>query len=271
MRKRVVGIILVLFALNLVFMSKAQNVPVLYQTSFMRALQATGAQVSGVYLQGSGELESVWQANMTWPGLCRQLAADCGFADSSIQTAQALWQTNGAFLWKSTDSVQTLHIFFEPNNKGGIVKVKHWRAVAEESDFQQANRQIHEMMKILSATPVIYTCLNGYIDGKLKDNEWKQSMEDGFACVGAEITKRYETPVGFYYCGSVPFLVEDTAGSAARPLDIGLDAHYEAESGRTVYKIGSTALFSLVGAAPTFVQFDRAREDMNGEISDKWW
>lgn len=250
MRKKIIGIIMVLFALNMVFISKAQNVPVLYQTSFMRSMQATGSEVSGAYFRGTGSLEEVWQSNITWPGLCRQLAVNCGFSENAIQKAAASWQGDGSFKWQLRESDRLLDILFIPSDNmtdNNIIKVDYRLPISEELDFQQANQQIHEIMRNLSAKPVIYTCLKGYIDGKLKSDGLKRSLEDGFASIGAEIINRYETPVGFYYSGAAPYLIEDTADSTARPLDIGIDAHYEAESGRTVYKIGSADLFRLAG------------------------
>ncbi len=246
MRKKTIGISLLLAALHLVFTSKAQNVPVFYQTPLLRSLQATGAECNAIRVRGTGRLDMLWQPK-TWEGLCTHIASNLSFSEAELAEAAATWEDN-SYRWNVTTPKRQLEIVFEPEKKellkGTYTATLYYTTdFFEENDLLRANLRVREIMGNLSAKPSISTCLQGYIDGKLKDDELKRDMEDGFAAIGAQILHRYETPEAFYYSGTSLYMDESFTGGDGLS-NMGIDARYHSKKNQTVFMVGPAALFT---------------------------
>lgn len=191
--KKLVGIFLCIMAIHLTFMGTAQNVPVTLSEPLSVAMQATGAQTDTVYMSGYAKikLENIDQEKLN--ALLRQ-AVD----KLDVEKTQSVIEERFSDYQRSAETSINLsnrqiviivkQLLKEPQEENKVELAIHIvEKIPDETSIVNNRDTIERIMQKFNASPIITTCLEGYLDGKLRKGEWELCLRDAFDAIGAKI------------------------------------------------------------------------------------
>lgn len=171
-------------------LNTAQNVPVTITDPLGRALQATGAELDKAYITGKVSVEL--QENN--PLALAKIVGDISRA-MKIDTAAAVIEE------QNSDYQKCLKLSYHDEKRQVVISVCRVNEKNKQSeiiihnvqknplytDIMAVRNNISEILQNFNQTPLITTCLEGYLDGKLRKGEWEFCLRDSFAAIDAKI------------------------------------------------------------------------------------
>lgn len=212
--KKIFGIIGVILLANILWMGKAQNVPITLKEPMHMAMQATGAEVDELHLEGWAILpfeqdELGWQLEMI-----KYLFKEYGIAENQYELKTMYDPLKRDISAKGASDKYEVSIlvrqpnFSERQPAKANLTIKVVEKMPQEDKILEQKLFLQKRIEKFRATPLITTCLKGHLDGKLRNDEWTQRLQDGFDSIGARILERTEVERYHSYAGFVSGIKE---------------------------------------------------------------
>ena len=246
LKKVVVGIFLVLM-INFGFISKAQNVPVTLSEPLSVAMQATGAETDSFYIYAWEKLPKEFENVAIFMNIEKELLKELGFSEDQytievIEDMQKIDVKAKVELENQKISIAICNIIEQDSSKNSTyLSVNYMEKSAEEDKIIQTKAKLKNIMKKFHSSPTISTCLKGYLDGKLRNDEWSLRLQDAFDSVGGVATKKTNAKTYFSYVGFTP-TIEERVIAGKDIVNLNMVMRYNEYDGRTYVIIGSPVI-----------------------------
>lgn len=219
----------------------AQNVPVTVADPLGRAFQATGAELAKAYVTGRAELTAEEYEPDKAVKILKVIAArmDISLPAAAIERQDSDYQEcfKLSFSDESRQTVISLIRRREGQN-GASVIIHNIQKYPQYQDIAAVKNNIYEILQIFNSSPLITTCLEGYLDGKLRKGEWEFCLKDSFAAVGARRISGLDNGTYMSHIGYSALLPEKiTAGG--EDVNFNVAMRYHSFDNRTYVTIGS--------------------------------
>lgn len=246
MKKIIVGIFLVLM-INIVFISKAQNVPVTLTEPLSAAMQATGAEVDSFYIYAWEKLPKEFENIAIFMKIEKEILSQLGFSEDQY-TIEVIENTEKIDVKAKVELENkkimiTICNIIEPDTSKNItyLSVNYMEKSAEEDKLIQTKAKLKNIMRKFHSSPTISTCLKGYLDGKLRNDELSLRLQDGFDSIGGVPIKRTDAKTYFSYVGFAP-TIEERVIAGKDIVNLNMVMRYNEYDGRTYVIIGSPVI-----------------------------
>ncbi len=246
MRKVIVGIFLVLM-INIVFISKAQNVPVTLSEPLSAAMQATGAEVDSFYIYAWEKLPEEFENVAIFMKIEKDMLKELGFTEDQY-TIEVIEDTEKIDVKAKVEienkkmSIAICNMVEQDTSKNTtFLSVNYMEKSAEEDKIIQTKAKLKNIMKKFHSSPTISTCLKGYLDGKLRNDEWSLRLQDAFDSIGATPMKKTDAKTYFSYVGFAP-TIEERVIAGKDIVNLNMVMRYNEYDGRTYVIIGSPVI-----------------------------
>ncbi len=110
--------------------------------------------------------------------------------------------------------------------------------VDENISVQEMQEKIRRIIEKNGHSPQINTCLIGWLDGKLRDGEWRNSLQNALTITHARNINQIETEHFVSCTGFTPEIAEWLQVGDV-PINLNIAMHYSRYDGRTYVTIGS--------------------------------
>ncbi|MBP2632399.1 MAG: hypothetical protein H6Q70_3027 [Firmicutes bacterium] len=246
MKKCLVGIFLVLM-INIVFISKAQNVPVTLSEPLNAAMQATGAEVDSYYIYAWEKLPKEFENIAIFMKIEKEILSQLGFSEDqyTIEVIENMEKIDvkARVELENKKIMITICNIIEPDNSKNItyLSVNYMEKSAEEDKLIQTKAKLKNIMQKFHSSPTISTCLKGYLDGKLRNDELSLRLQDGFDSIGATPIKKTDAKTYFSYVGFAP-TIEERVIAGKDIVNLNMVMRYNEYDGRTYVIIGSPVI-----------------------------
>jgi hypothetical protein len=246
MKKVIVGIFLVLM-INIVFISKAQNVPVTLSEPLSAAMQATGAEVDSFYIYAWEKLPKEFENVAIFMKIEKDMLKELGFTEDQY-TIEVIEDTEKIDVKAKVEienkkmSIAICNIVEQdPSKNTTFLSVNYMEKSSEEDKVIQTKAKLKNIMKKFHSSPTISTCLKGYLDGKLRNDEWSLRLQDAFDSIGATPLKKTDAKTYFSYVGFAP-VIEECVIAGKDIVNLNMVMRYNEYDGRTYVIIGSPVI-----------------------------
>lgn len=246
MKKIVVGIFIVLM-INIGFISKAQNVPVTLSEPLSAAMQATGAEVDSFYIYAWEKLPKEFENIAIFMKIEKEILRQLGFSEDQY-TIEVIENTEKIDVKAKVElenkkMMITICNIIEPDTSKNItyLSVNYMEKSAEEDKLIQTKTKLKNIMQKFHSSPTISTCLKGYLDGKLRNDELSLRLQDGFDSIGGVPIKRTDAKTYFSYVGFAP-TIEERVIAGKDIVNLNMVMRYNEYDGRTYVIIGSPVI-----------------------------
>jgi hypothetical protein len=246
MKKIIVGIFLVLM-INIVFINKAQNVPVTLTEPLSAAMQATGAEVDSFYIYAWEKLPKEFENIAIFMKIEKEILSQLGFSEDQY-TIEVIENTEKIDVKAKVElenkkMMITICNIIEPDTSKNItyLSVNYMEKSAEEDKLIQTKTKLKNIMQKFHSSPTISTCLKGYLDGKLRNDELSLRLQDGFDSIGGVPIKRTDAKTYFSYVGFAP-TIEERVIAGKDIVNLNMVMRYNEYDGRTYVIIGSPVI-----------------------------
>lgn len=243
-QNKLMGILLCITAVHLTFMGVAQSVPVTLSEPLSMAMQATGAETDTVYMSGRAkiELENVDQAKLN--EVLQQAATRLSIEKTQyvIEEHQSDYQRSAEMsvnIGKRQIVLIAKQLWKEPQEENKVdLAIYIVEKTPDETRIVNNRDAIDQVMQKFNVSPIITTCLEGYLDGKLRKGEWEFCLRDAFDAIGAEIIT---TTCNEYYASYAGFspLVKEQVRAGKDMVNVNMAMRYNAFNQRTYVIIAS--------------------------------
>ena len=237
-------ILIMIFCLCVFFNKIAENVPVTTNDPLCSAMQATGAELSKAYITGKAVLNIEKDQQIVIQKILKEICSqlNVNFADISLEKQKSKYQSYLKLSYADDQKqliVTARDIDKEEQKAGNIELIIH---VIQESpvhtDIINVQKKISEILQNFNQRPLITTCLEGYLDGKLRKGEWEFCIKDAFAAINAKIVSGISDENYISYSG-----YSDLLGQALSVnkqfVNVNIAMRYHAFDNRTYVIIGS--------------------------------
>lgn len=246
MKKIVVGIFLVLM-INIVLISKAENVPVTLTEPLSAAMQATGAEVDNFYIYAWEKIPKEFENIAIFMKIEKEMLTQLGFSEDQY-TIEVIENTEKIDVKAKVElenkkMLITICNIIEPDNSKNItyLSVNYMEKSAEEDKLIHTKAKIKNIMQKFHSSPTISTCLKGHLDGKLRNDELSLCLQDAADSIGATPIKKTDVKTYVSYVGFVP-TIEERVIAGKDIVNLNMVMRYNEYDGRTCVIIGSPVI-----------------------------
>lgn len=224
-----------------IFARPAENVPILLHDPLCKSMQATGAELSKAYVTGSIKLSgqySLVQLQQMVELMGKKLGNQQNNAELRVSDYQEL-----AYLSFNQSNSQTvlyakkIQDTLKPTNNIEIT-IRIIEDNPTEISILKNQARINEILREKNTEPIISTCLEGYLDGKLRKDEWEYCIRDAFAVIDAKLLTQITNPQYASSTGWSP-LLNNSLQVGKDSVNINMAIRYHGFDRRTYITIGS--------------------------------
>nr|WP_092071009.1 YwmB family TATA-box binding protein [Dendrosporobacter quercicolus]NSL48450.1 YwmB family TATA-box binding protein [Dendrosporobacter quercicolus DSM 1736]SDM17312.1 TATA-box binding [Dendrosporobacter quercicolus] len=243
--KKLLLITVLLMAVNL---GRAENVPVTITQPLAAAMQATGAELGEISVNGWAKLPAAQTGETELIGITKQAMLELGFTGEEYELTVAVSRRQQAVRAVAVASDRQVAVIAEqlrPAGDGRPAEV--YLAVNIElktQDAQAATESSAKISKIITAfagSPQISTCLVGWLDGKLVKDDWDKRLGDAFAVLNADLISSTSSAQYSSFTGFSPML-DKGLNIGDRRINVNAAMRYSPYDNRTYVIIGSPVI-----------------------------
>jgi len=224
----------------------AENVPVMLHEPLASAMQATGAEISSISINGWGKLpvNSANEAELT--RMVKRVMAELQISEYSVTKTTTRYQN----LARAESLVEDTHITVIAEQLNPVTKGKPTEVylvvnvemqTQDERVIKTLNTKISKIMAEFGATGQITTCLLGWLDGKLMKDERDRRLDDAFAAINAA---KISANTNDQYISATGFspLIDKKLQIGRNEVNINMALRYSPYEHRTYVIIGSPVI-----------------------------
>ncbi|WP_110954207.1 YwmB family TATA-box binding protein [Anaerosinus massiliensis] len=212
--KKCIAIILLSLCVNFIFVGKAQNVPVMLNEPLSAAMQATGAEADMFYLNVWAKLPNEYEHVAIFMRIEKEIMKALGFSEDvyTIEVSESPEKIDVKANVDLEDKRMQITIckIISPESTSSVtyLTINYKEKSPQESTILEAKSKFKNIVQNFHATPTITTCLQGHLDGKLRNDEWSLYLQDAFDAIGATPIKKTDAKTYFSYTGFAPTIEE---------------------------------------------------------------
>lgn len=235
---------LIIFA---VIIGHAQN-PVNRREPLSAAMRAAGADVEEMSINGWAQLDNDKQSEEELEAMARTAMEQLGIsAENYTLTHSKTRYQNMARAEAVADyfhAVAVAEVIFPRGEKAQpevylVVNIE--TKPQKDSDMQEWHNKITGIMESFGGRPRISTCLVGWLDGKLRDEEWNIHLRNGFNAVNATVIDKVRSNDFASFTGFSPAITEHLRVGNKR-INVNMAMRYSPYDDRTYVTIGSPVI-----------------------------
>lgn len=248
MRENLTKVLLCVVAFHFIGLGRAQSVPVTMREPLSIAMQATGAEVNKVYIVGNGRVTMKGGVTDGLKRIVEESARMLGVEKGSYEIEErASDARRSVSLFSGKGTTQTMiwakQRTEEVTGKNDVeLIVKIVEKSPEEKDIIGHRDRIYATIQNFKSTPRITTCLEGYLDGKLRKDEWALYLRDAFDAIGAGIHTVTDSGAYMSYTGYSPLIWDEGITVGGDQININMAMRYHSFDQRTYIVIGSPVI-----------------------------
>ena len=224
----------------------AENVPVMLREPLASAMQATGAEISTVSVNGWGKLPVNSASEAELIKMIQQTMEKLGIAEYSVTTTTTRYQN----LARAESLIEGTHITVIAEQLNPVTKGKPTEVylvvnvevqTQDERTIKTLNTKISKIMTEFGATGQITTCLLGWLDGKLMKDERDKRLDDAFASINAV---KISVSTNDQYISATGFspLIDTKMQIGRNEVNMNMALRYSSYEHRTYVIIGSPVI-----------------------------
>lgn len=227
-----------------IFIHAAENVALTLQEPLCRAMQATGAELCRSHITGRVKISSSGGGSEELRSAVNEAALALGAPQSALQIEwrESDYQESARLSFESergTNAVYAMRVKDQENKRKQIeIGIQIINDNPTEENIVETREKISAILQKNDVQPLIYTCLEGYLDGKLRKGVWTYCLQDAFNAVGAKLLTTTQNEHYASYTGYTPLLSESVSVGADK-VNLNAAMRYNAFEGRTYVVIAS--------------------------------
>lgn len=253
-KKIIVGI-MVICVISLCFSRKADVatgvVPDNGKEPLVNAMAATGAVLEAASLNAWAELPEAGADEERMTAMLQSVMADFGLAEGSYHITRLTDQSHRQFRAEgSRDGCRLVSVIQAVTLKPPLVAqtmstVYLVLNVETESapvlDIPAWRQKLTRIITHFGGLPRITTCLVGYLDGKLMEDDWGTYIDKAFVAVNGVVANRLVYDNFASYAG-YSFLIPDKLDFGGEKVNVNVAMRYSRYQNRTYITIGSPVI-----------------------------
>ncbi|MEG6585111.1 YwmB family TATA-box binding protein [Dendrosporobacter sp. 1207_IL3150] len=242
---RIVMLVVLIISINF---SHAENVPVTTEEPLSTAMQATGAEISEVNVNGWTKLAINDASDEDLEDAVKEAMSGFGITKENYKITRSA--TRYQRIVKAEALLRNMHIVAAAQQLKSLDKTKEPEVYLvinvdsksqDEITIKDLNTKFANIMENFGGTPHITTCLVGWLDGKLVKDEQDKRLKDAFASVNARIitantSAQYTSSTGFS-----PLIINQLKVGSDE-ININIAMRYSPYDNRTYVIIGSPVI-----------------------------
>ncbi len=209
------------------------------------AMLATGAKVEEWSIHGWVKLPNAQLTDEQLEDIVQETMAELGMNTREYQLIRQHGNNNNviqAEMISPTFHVLTLAQVISPRSKQGQSEAYLVINIEAKDDgnisVKEMQAKIESITKKNGHSPQISTCLIGWLDGKLRDGEWHDFLQNAFEVIHARNIDKLETKHFVSYTGFTPEIAERLQ-IGDKTINFNIAMHYNQYDHRTYVTIGS--------------------------------
>lgn len=240
---KVIILFITILLIHNIWMSKVESVPVMTEEPLYRAIQATGAEVESLTIHSYAVVTMKENEVENLDNAINYLAEH--FELKKEEIVKEIIQNSKECSIKICGNVdgQNISITLKKLFAENIADKIHLSIKIEE-DHPESYNLIYRKEKLLEifrkffVEPHITTCLEGYLDGKLRKGAADCCIRDALDSIGADMNSRVD---GGNYISVTGYtsLIDDKIIAGNIPVNINMAIRYHTLDNRTYITIGS--------------------------------
>ena len=242
--KRLVLLTVVFIMFNL---GRAENVPVVLNEPLAAAMQATGAELSEISVNGWAKLPAgkLNEAELTI--MAEQAMQALGYAEGEYRLTAGTARQQQAVRAVADEHDRQVTVIAEQLILGDNRPVEVYIVInvemksQEEKAISEVNDRIGQIITDFGGRPQISTCLVGWLDGKLVKDDWDKRIADAFAVIDANVISTNSTDQYISSTGFSPLLGNWLKIGGSR-MNVNAAMRYNSYDNRTYVIIGSPVI-----------------------------
>jgi len=230
-----------------VIIGHAQN-PAVRREPLSAAMRAVGADVEEMSINGWAKLANDKQSDAKLEEMARTAMQSLGISDDSYtiihNQTQYQHMARAEAVADYFHAVAVAEVIYPrgDKNKPEVYLVVNIEAKPQQdSDMQEWKNKIIGIMENFGGEARISTCLVGWLDGKLGDEEWNKHLGYGFNAVNATIIDKVRTNNFVSLTGFSP-AIEEYLTVGDRRINVNMAMRYSPYDDRTYVTIGSPVI-----------------------------
>ena len=240
---KVIILFLFIFICHSLFSAKAESVAVITSEPLYRAMQATGAEVKTLTMQTYLPLSLQKNEMSDLTEIMEMLADDFGLTAEAIDKEIIQNSKERSLNIKGLANGQQISITLKSLLSEAVDHKVHLsiKIIENYPDAYSSSKTQEKLTKILKkflGQPQITTCLEGYLDGKLRKGMTDCCIRDAFDSVGAEENSRMDGEGYISVTGYTPLIANQIMANRV-PVNMNMAIRYHSIDHRTYITIGS--------------------------------
>jgi hypothetical protein len=218
------------------------------------AMQATGANVEEIYVNGWAKLppspSKKEQDSISLESMVEQAMQKLEVPASEVQVSHQYTVHQEIVRGEAISDNRHTVVIAQIMNPVSVGQEKEVYLVVNVESRAEATsvianlqRQVGEIINSFGGSPRINTCLVGWLDGKLKDEEWEKTLQNGFLAIGATTidTTRYADFASYTgFSAAIPERLQ----VGHQTVNFNMAMRYSTYDNRTYVIIGSPVITS---------------------------